>query len=60
MKILSTIILALMLSGCYHIYVPFQHHHQHWKQGDDIPEGKESHRNQIVIGGQLYVDDIIR
>lgn len=50
-----------MLGGCYHIPAPLPHdHHHHWKQGEDIPEGKESHRNQIVIGGQLYVDDIIR
>lgn len=58
MKIFLTMLVALMVSSCSYYHFPFQHHH-HWKQGNDIPEGQESH-NEIVIGGQLYVDEIIR
>lgn len=48
-----------MLSSCYSIWIPGQHHHQHWKPKPDT-DGHPSHKNEIIIGGQLYVDDIIR
>jgi hypothetical protein len=58
MKIFSMIVLALMLSSCYHIYVPFHRHHHH--RHEQITDDNTANRLNIEIGGQLYVDDIIR